>query len=61
MQTLWWLAVQVMAQMWPLSSFSAWAQPATVVASTTREGAFLASVFLVGVVSVSVFGGGHDT
>jgi hypothetical protein len=34
----------VRALLWPLLPWSAWAQPATVVAGTTDEGAGLASV-----------------
>jgi hypothetical protein len=41
---LWWRARQVMALMWPLFFWSAWAQPATVVPGTTGESADLASV-----------------
>jgi hypothetical protein len=36
------------------------AQPATVVAGTTFEGALLASVRMVGVGAASPCGGGHD-
>jgi hypothetical protein len=39
----------VRALLWPLFSWSAWAHSATVLAVTTSEGAFLASVTLVGV------------
>jgi hypothetical protein len=45
---------------WPLSARSAWAQPATVVAGKTREGAVLASVRSVGMVSASDCAGGHE-
>jgi hypothetical protein len=40
-QPLWWRARQVRALLWPLFFLSAWAQPATVVAGTTVEGAVL--------------------
>jgi hypothetical protein len=43
-----------------LSSLSAWAQPATVVAGTKVEGAALASLRSMGVGSTSHCGGGHD-
>ena len=39
--------------MWSLIARSAWAEPATVVASTTVDGAALASVSSVGVGSAS--------
>jgi hypothetical protein len=59
-QTLCWRARQVRALLWPLFVLSAWAQPATVVADTTGEGAVLASVRLVGVGPASHCGGRHD-
>jgi hypothetical protein len=59
-QPLMWRA-QLRAVIWPLSSRSAWAQPATVVAGTTVEGAALASVRLVGVVSTCHCGGGNES
>jgi hypothetical protein len=46
--------------LWPLFARSAWAQPATVVAGTTRESAARASVHSVGVGPASHCGGGHD-
>jgi hypothetical protein len=42
-QPLWWRARQVRALLWPLFAWSAWAQPGTVVASTTGESARLSS------------------
>jgi hypothetical protein len=50
----------VRALLRPLFVRSAWDQPATVVAIKTCEGAALASVRLVGVVSDCHCGGGHD-
>jgi hypothetical protein len=50
---LWWRVRQVRALLRSLFSWSAWAQAATVLADTTGEGAALASVRLVGVVSAS--------
>jgi hypothetical protein len=50
----------VRALLSPLFAPSAWAQSATVVAGTTDEGAALASVILVGVVSDSHCGSGND-
>jgi hypothetical protein len=50
----------VRALLWPLFPQSACAQPATLLAGTTGEGAALASVRLVGVGSDSHCGGGHD-
>jgi hypothetical protein len=47
------------AQFWLLFSCSAWAQSSTVMASTTGEGAGLASVPLIGVVPASHCGGGY--
>jgi hypothetical protein len=41
---LWWRAQQVSAILLPLFALSEWAQPATVVGSTTVEGVVLASV-----------------
>ena len=46
-----------MALSWPLLAWSAFAQPATVVADTTGEGAAMASVRLVGLGSVTVVAG----
>jgi hypothetical protein len=43
----------VRALLWPLFARSAWDEPATVVAGTTREGAALASVRSVGLGSTS--------
>jgi hypothetical protein len=48
-----WRARQVMALLYPLFAFSAWAQPASVVAGTKCEGASVASVRLIGVGSAS--------
>jgi hypothetical protein len=59
-QTLWWRTRQLRALLWTLFERSAWAQPATVVADTTGEGAALASVRSVGVGSYSHCVGGHD-
>jgi hypothetical protein len=52
-QPLWWRARQVRTLLWPLIAWSAWAQPATVVAGTTGEGSALASVWSVDVGSAS--------
>jgi hypothetical protein len=41
------------ALLWPLFARSSWDQPATEVADTTGEGAALASVLSVGLVSAS--------
>jgi hypothetical protein len=49
------------AQLLPLFAWSAWAQPATVVAGTTVQGAAPASVRSVGVGSARNCGGGHDS
>jgi hypothetical protein len=49
----------VMALLWPLYAWSAWAQPATVGPGTAIESADLASVRSVGAVSASR-GGGVD-
>jgi hypothetical protein len=46
------------APLWPLFAWSAWALTATVVAGTKVEGAALASVLSVCVVSGSLCGGG---
>jgi hypothetical protein len=46
--------------LWSLFARSAWAQPATVVAGTTVQGAALASVRLVGNGLDSRCGSGHD-
>jgi hypothetical protein len=46
--------------MWPLFDWTAWAQPATMQAGTTGEGASLASDRLVDVGSDSHRVGGHD-
>jgi hypothetical protein len=54
-------ARNVMALFWHLFVLSVWAQPATVVAGTTGEGASQASVPSVGVGSFSHIGGGHDS
>jgi hypothetical protein len=54
-------ARHVMALLWPLFARSPWAQPTIVVAITTGEGAFLASVRLIGVCSASHSGGEHDS
>jgi hypothetical protein len=59
-QAPWWRARQVRALLWPLFPRSAWAQPSTVVAVTTGEGAALASVRSVGVSSASHWGDGDD-
>jgi hypothetical protein len=48
-QPVWWRTRHLRAQFWHLFAWSAWAQPDIVVASTTVEGAGLASVQLVGV------------
>jgi hypothetical protein len=50
----------LMALLWPLFAWSPWAEPFTVVADTTVEGASLAFVRLVGVGPGSHCGGGHD-
>jgi hypothetical protein len=49
-----------MALLLPLINCSAWAQPATVLATTIVEGTGLASVRLFGVGSDSHCGGRHD-
>jgi hypothetical protein len=59
-QSLWWNARQVSALLWPLIVLTACAQPATVVAGTTGEGATLASFRLLGVGSTTECGGVHD-
>jgi hypothetical protein len=46
--------------LWPMFNLSAWAEPATVVADTTVQGAVLTSVLLVGVGPGSDYGVGHD-
>ena len=48
------------ALLWPLLARLAWAQPQTVVAGTSGEGAALASVLLVGLGSASNCGGVND-
>jgi hypothetical protein len=58
-QPLCWRARQVRALVWHLFSLSSWAQPTTVVASTTVKGADLAALLSVGVGSASHCGGGH--
>jgi hypothetical protein len=60
-QPLWWRARHVRALICPLFARSALAQPDTVVAGTTGEGAALATVRLVGVGSASHCGGGHGS
>jgi hypothetical protein len=59
-QPLWWRERQLRALLWPLFGLSEWEQPDTDVAGTTREGAAMASVRLVGVGSDRHCGGGHD-
>jgi hypothetical protein len=59
-QPLWWRKRQVKALLWPLFAWSAWAQPATLVAVTTGEGAALASVVFVAVGTASHCVGGQD-
>ena len=46
------------AQLWPLNSWSAWAQSASVLAGTTVEGAFLVSILSVSEDSGSHWGAG---
>jgi hypothetical protein len=58
MQPLLWRARQVRSLFWPLFSWSAWVQQATVCAGTTGEGVAVACVRSVDVVSASQFGGG---
>jgi hypothetical protein len=58
-QALWWRARQVRALVWQLFTLSSWAQPTTVVASTTVKGADLAALRSVGVGSDSHCDGGH--
>jgi hypothetical protein len=60
-QALWWRALQLSALLWPLFARSAWAQPANVVAGTTRECTALGSVRSVGVDSNRHYVGGHDS
>jgi hypothetical protein len=60
-QPLIWRARQARALLWPQLARSGWAQPATVVAGTTGEGADLASGHSVGVGSANHCGGGHDS
>jgi hypothetical protein len=59
-QPLRWRERQVRGLFLPLFAWSAWAQPATVVAGTSGEGASLATVRSIGVGSASHCGGGHD-
>jgi hypothetical protein len=54
-----WRSLQFKALLWHLIVWSSWAQPATVVASTTVDGAALASLRSVGVGSASHCVGGH--
>jgi hypothetical protein len=56
-----WRARQVRTLIWPLFDRSTWAQPDTVLAGTTVEGAILASDRSVGVGSISHCGGEHDS
>jgi hypothetical protein len=49
-----------MSLMWPLFSWSAWAQPDTVVVGNTGEGSALSSVRLAGVGSDSQRGCGQS-
>jgi hypothetical protein len=56
----WWRAREVRALLWQLFARSAWPQTATVVASTTGEGAALASVRSIGVGTARHCGGGQD-
>jgi hypothetical protein len=60
-QPLWWQGSQLKALLMTLSARSDWAQTATVVAESTREGAALASDRLVGVGPASHCGVGYDT
>ena len=53
-------ARQVKALIRPVIAWSAWAQPTTVVAVTTGEGAAVASVHSVGVGSGKHYGSGQD-
>jgi hypothetical protein len=50
----------VRALLWPMFVWSAWAQPANVVAGTIGEGAALASDLFFDVVSASHCGDGVD-
>jgi hypothetical protein len=59
-EPLWWLSCQVRVLMWTLFAWLSWAQPSTVVAGKTGEGAAMTSVSFVVVVSNSHCGGGHD-
>jgi hypothetical protein len=59
-QLLCWRLGQVRVVIWPLLALSAWAQPATVVAGTTGDGANVAFVHLFGMGPASHFFGGHD-
>jgi hypothetical protein len=58
-QAMWWRARQVKAGLCPLIAWSAWVQPATVVADTSGEGVALAPVPSVGVGSASHCVGGR--
>jgi hypothetical protein len=53
------LARQVMAMQWKLFAWSSWSHSATVVAVTKVEGAAIATIRSVGVISASHCGGGH--
>jgi hypothetical protein len=54
-----WRASRVRALLWPVFARSAWAQAATVLASTTCEGAVLSCFRSVDVGSASHCGGEH--
>ena len=56
-QTRWWLTRQVWTLIWPLFAWSAWAQPATVVAGKTGGGYALATIRSVCLGSASHSGG----
>ena len=53
-----WPARHVRALLWRLFAWSAWAQPAAVLASTTGEGVGMPSVRLFGLASAIHDGGG---
>ena len=54
-----WRARKLLALIWPLIAWYAWAQPATVVVSIIFESACIISVRFFGVASASHSAGGH--
>jgi hypothetical protein len=59
-QTLWLVALQLRALLWPLLDLSPWAQAATVLAGTLGDVANVASVLLVGVDAARQCSGGQN-